>query len=213
MCAALWQMFSATNGKIKVLNPIPNSNIWFQFECQLATHAYIYIHISNWSLLFLLQLPPHETDVVASSPLRCLLHGPFRDLHFNVSDHRLIPVHDVVFLDDVERNVKPLIYRPVLPDAVITTSTETPTETSTETASLVTSAPQPAAGTANGRWVSLCVCLALNLFLFYNFWFWFVARALFLHFIWSVCPNRTLHSPTSSYYYSISNWFDSCANF
>ncbi|XP_070075242.1 uncharacterized protein [Drosophila takahashii] len=54
-----------------------------------------------------------EDAVLVTSPLRCLLNGPFRDLHFNVSDHRLIPVHDVVFLDDFERNVKPLIYRPV----------------------------------------------------------------------------------------------------
>ncbi|XP_030386703.1 uncharacterized protein LOC115633401 [Scaptodrosophila lebanonensis] len=60
-----------------------------------------------------IKLPPQET--AASSALRCLLHGgPFRDLHFSVSDNRLIPVHDVVFLDDdIDRNVKPLIYRPV----------------------------------------------------------------------------------------------------
>ncbi|KAH8345151.1 hypothetical protein KR059_006936, partial [Drosophila kikkawai] len=59
-----------------------------------------------------LQLPS-EDSVLVTSPLRCLFNGPFRDLHFNVSDHRIIPVHDVVFLDDFERNVKPLIYRPV----------------------------------------------------------------------------------------------------
>ncbi|BFG01410.1 eye-specific diacylglycerol kinase [Drosophila madeirensis] len=60
-----------------------------------------------------IKLPSEDTALV-TSPLRCLFNGPFRDLHFNVSgDHRLIPVHDVVFLDDFERNVKPLIYRPV----------------------------------------------------------------------------------------------------
>ncbi|XP_023176370.2 uncharacterized protein LOC111603128 [Drosophila hydei] len=91
-----------------------------------------------------IKLPPHETDVVASSTLRCLLNGPFRDLHFNVSEHRLIPVHDVVFLDDIERNVKPLIYRPVLADTVIST----PTSTSPST--LVPSPLKPAAGTVNG---------------------------------------------------------------
>ncbi|XP_062138914.1 uncharacterized protein LOC133847735 [Drosophila sulfurigaster albostrigata] len=74
-----------------------------------------------------IKLPPHDTDAAASSTLRCLLNGPFRDLHFNVSDHRLIPVHDVVFLDDIERNVKPLIYRPVLPEALLSTSTPTAT--------------------------------------------------------------------------------------
>ncbi|XP_034119170.1 uncharacterized protein LOC117578102 [Drosophila albomicans] len=78
-----------------------------------------------------IKLPPHDTDAAASSTLRCLLNGPFRDLHFNVSDHRLIPVHDVVFLDDIERNVKPLIYRPVLPEALLSTSTSTPTPTAT----------------------------------------------------------------------------------
>ncbi|KAH8414833.1 hypothetical protein KR215_006338, partial [Drosophila sulfurigaster] len=78
-----------------------------------------------------MQLPPHDTDAAASSTLRCLLNGPFRDLHFNVSDHRLIPVHDVVFLDDIERNVKPLIYRPVLPEALLSTSASTPTPTAT----------------------------------------------------------------------------------
>ncbi|KAH8300832.1 hypothetical protein KR018_012594, partial [Drosophila ironensis] len=57
---------------------------------------------------------PSEEAVLVTSPLRCLFQGPFRDLPFNVGgDHRLIPVHDVVFLDDFERNVKPLIYRPV----------------------------------------------------------------------------------------------------
>lgn len=84
-----------------------------------------------------LQLPPHDTDtdaVAASSTLRCLLHGPFRDLHFNVSDlHRIIPVHDVVFLDDVECNVKPLIYRPVLAETpTVTPTAATPTLKSTE---------------------------------------------------------------------------------
>ncbi|EDX02207.1 uncharacterized protein Dyak_GE15808 [Drosophila yakuba] len=59
-----------------------------------------------------IKLPP-EDAVLVTSPLRCLFNGPFRDLHFNVTDHRIIPVHDVVFLDDFERNVKPLIYRPV----------------------------------------------------------------------------------------------------
>ncbi|KAH8387936.1 hypothetical protein KR093_010383, partial [Drosophila rubida] len=70
-----------------------------------------------------LQLPPHDSDASASSTLRCLLNGPFRDLHFNGSDHRLIPVHDVVFLDDIERNVKPLIYRPVLAETLLPTPT------------------------------------------------------------------------------------------
>ncbi|XP_065366139.1 uncharacterized protein LOC135959065 [Calliphora vicina] len=45
--------------------------------------------------------------------LRCLLNGPFKDLHFTVSEHRITPVHDVVFLDDVDNpTVTPLIYRP-----------------------------------------------------------------------------------------------------
>ncbi|EDW58169.1 uncharacterized protein Dvir_GJ15390 [Drosophila virilis] len=87
-----------------------------------------------------IKLPPHDTDAAASSTLRCRLNIPFRDLHFNVADHRLIPVHDVVFLDDIERNVKPLIYRPVLADTVIVTSTPTST--------LVTSPLQPAAAAA-----------------------------------------------------------------
>ncbi|KAM8721338.1 hypothetical protein ACLKA7_007242 [Drosophila subpalustris] len=86
-----------------------------------------------------IKLPPHDTDAAASSTLRCLLNGPFRDLHFNVSDHRLIPVHDVVFLDDIERNVKPLIYRPVLPE---TTLTAMPTPTSPPV--IVNSRLQPA---------------------------------------------------------------------
>ncbi|EDW00036.1 GH12639 [Drosophila grimshawi] len=69
-----------------------------------------------------IKLPPHDTEAAASSTLRCLLNGPFRDLHFNVNDHRLIPVHDVVFLDDIERSVKPLIYRPVLAEATLTST-------------------------------------------------------------------------------------------
>ncbi|XP_030567364.1 uncharacterized protein LOC115767273 [Drosophila novamexicana] len=93
-----------------------------------------------------IKLPPHDTDAAASSTLRCRLNIPFRDLHFNVADHRLIPVHDVVFLDDIERNVKPLIYRPVLADTVIVTSTPTPTSTPATT--LVTSPLQPAAAAA-----------------------------------------------------------------
>lgn len=45
--------------------------------------------------------------------LRCLLNGPFKDLHFSVSDHRIAPVHDVVFLDEPDNStVTPLIYRP-----------------------------------------------------------------------------------------------------
>jgi len=77
-----------------------------------------------------LQLDPDDAELV-TSPLRCLLNGPFRDLHFNVSDHRLIPVHDVVFLDDFEHNVKPLIYRPV-------------------TSEVAASAPAPANGDVDG---------------------------------------------------------------
>ncbi|KAI8036125.1 hypothetical protein M5D96_010985 [Drosophila gunungcola] len=68
-----------------------------------------------------IKLPP-EDAVLVTSPLRCLLNGPFRDLHFNVSDHRIIPVHDVVFLDDFERNVKPLIYRPVTSEVAVADS-------------------------------------------------------------------------------------------
>ncbi|XP_075155372.1 uncharacterized protein LOC142228747 isoform X2 [Haematobia irritans] len=50
--------------------------------------------------------------------LRCLLNGPFRDLHFTVTDHRITPVHDVVFLDEVDNpNVTPLIYRPKIGDS------------------------------------------------------------------------------------------------
>ncbi|XP_050744568.1 uncharacterized protein LOC127011525 isoform X2 [Drosophila biarmipes] len=59
-----------------------------------------------------IKLDPDDAEL-ATSPLRCLLNGPFRDLHFHAGDHRLIPVHDVVFLDDFEHAVKPLIYRPV----------------------------------------------------------------------------------------------------
>ncbi|XP_070132663.1 uncharacterized protein [Drosophila bipectinata] len=62
---------------------------------------------------------PSEDAVLVTSPLRCLFNGPFRDLPFNVGDHRLIPVHDVVFLDDFERNVKPLIYRPVTSEVAV----------------------------------------------------------------------------------------------
>ncbi|KAH8410534.1 hypothetical protein KR222_004717, partial [Zaprionus bogoriensis] len=78
-------------------------------------------------------MPAHDTDAAASSTLRCLLNGPFRDLHFNVSDHRLIPVHDVVFLDDIEHSVKPLIYRPVLAETPTPTTTATATWTSAVT--------------------------------------------------------------------------------
>ncbi|XP_023037199.1 uncharacterized protein LOC111519649 [Drosophila willistoni] len=63
-----------------------------------------------------IKLPPPDAHAV-TSPLRCLFNGPFRDLHFNATDNRLIPVHDVVFLDDFEHNVKPLIYRPVPSEA------------------------------------------------------------------------------------------------
>ncbi|XP_033150273.1 uncharacterized protein LOC117134913 [Drosophila busckii] len=77
-----------------------------------------------------IKLPPaDDADVGASSTLRCLLNGPFRDLHFNVSDHRIIPVHDVVFLDDIEQSVKPLIYRPVLSESVTPTPTPPPADT------------------------------------------------------------------------------------
>ncbi|XP_022211715.2 uncharacterized protein LOC111067011 [Drosophila obscura] len=69
-----------------------------------------------------IKLPSEDTALV-TSPLRCLFNGPFRDLHFSVSgDHRLIPVHDVVFLDDFEHNVKPLIYRPVTSESVLLAS-------------------------------------------------------------------------------------------
>ncbi|XP_064538614.1 uncharacterized protein LOC135428497 [Drosophila montana] len=105
-----------------------------------------------------IKLPSHDTDAAASSTLRCLLNVPFRDLHFNVSDHRVIPVHDVVFLDDIERNVKPLIYRPVLADTVI--ATPTPTPTSTQATTFVTlplqaaAVEQPAANGSLCRWAS-----------------------------------------------------------
>lgn len=62
--------------------------------------------------------------MLVTSPLRCLFNGPFRDLHFNVTDHRIIPVHDVVFLDDFERNVKPLIYRPVTSEVAASASVD-----------------------------------------------------------------------------------------
>ncbi|XP_073831688.1 uncharacterized protein [Musca autumnalis] len=53
----------------------------------------------------------------ATPTLRCILNGPFRDLHFTVTDHRITPVHDVVFLDEVDNpSVKPLIYRPKFPE-------------------------------------------------------------------------------------------------
>ncbi|XP_037931849.1 uncharacterized protein LOC119666639 [Teleopsis dalmanni] len=46
--------------------------------------------------------------------LRCLLQGSFREFHFTSTDHRITPVHDIVFLDEVDNcSVKPLIYRPV----------------------------------------------------------------------------------------------------
>ncbi|KNC25245.1 hypothetical protein FF38_10265, partial [Lucilia cuprina] len=61
--------------------------------------------------------------------LRCLLNGPFKDLHFNVTDHRITPVHDVVFLDDVDNpTVTPLIYRPKRSTSPANTD-ETPNET------------------------------------------------------------------------------------
>lgn len=76
---------------------------------------------------------PSEDAVLVTSPLRCLFTGPFRDLPFNVGDHRLIPVHDVVFLDDFERNVKPLIYRPVTSEvAVVAAYTGQPGEDQVE---------------------------------------------------------------------------------
>ncbi|XP_026838503.1 eye-specific diacylglycerol kinase isoform X16 [Drosophila erecta] len=74
-----------------------------------------------------IKLPP-EDAVLVTSPLRCLFNGPFRDLHFNVTDHRIIPVHDVVFLDDFERNVKPLIYRPVTSEVAASASVKVDVE-------------------------------------------------------------------------------------
>lgn len=90
-------------------------------------------HTHTNELSFALQLPAHDTDAdnndSATSTLRCLLNGPFRDLHFNIADHhhRIIPVHDVVFIDDIESNVKPLIYRPVLAETLTVASTTTTT--------------------------------------------------------------------------------------
>lgn len=91
------------------------------------------IGLTSCCCCFALQLPAHDTDAdnagsAATSTLRCLLNGPFRDLHFNIADHHhrsIIPVHDVVFIDDIECNVKPLIYRPVLAETLPVTSTST----------------------------------------------------------------------------------------
>ncbi|XP_036344612.1 uncharacterized protein LOC118753845, partial [Rhagoletis pomonella] len=50
----------------------------------------------------------------ATAPtLRCLLNGPFRELHFAATDHRITPVHDIVFLDEVDPAITPLNYRPI----------------------------------------------------------------------------------------------------
>ncbi|XP_020713942.1 uncharacterized protein LOC110117940 [Ceratitis capitata] len=54
--------------------------------------------------------------------LRCLLNGSFRDLNFVNTDHRITPVHDVVFLDEVDPTIKPLNYRPIITSSLTVTS-------------------------------------------------------------------------------------------
>nr|XP_014102509.2 uncharacterized protein LOC106627053 isoform X1 [Bactrocera oleae] len=64
-----------------------------------------------------IKLPSDST----APTLRCLLNGP---LNLTNAEHRITPVHDVVFLDEVDPDIIPLNYRPI-PTSPEATSSET----------------------------------------------------------------------------------------
>ncbi|XP_053948404.1 uncharacterized protein LOC128856955 isoform X2 [Anastrepha ludens] len=64
------------------------------------------------------------SDSIAPT-LGCLLNGPFRDLHFTGTDHRVTPLHDIVFLDEGDPAITPLNYRPIATSPTATSSDAT----------------------------------------------------------------------------------------